>query len=51
MPESIVAKVTVEVEITVRGQVSLGSALDTALGHLSAIPDHKIVSATARRTL
>lgn len=51
MPEYIVARVTVEVEITVRGPASLGAAVDSALGHLSAIPDHKVISATARRTL
>lgn len=50
MPEYIVAKVTVEVEITVKGPASLGTAVDEALGHMAAIPNHKIVSATARRS-
>jgi hypothetical protein len=50
MPGYIVTTVTVEVEITVRGPASLGAAVDAALGHLSAIPEHKVVSATARRT-
>jgi len=51
MPEDIVAKVTVEVEITVKGPDSLGGAVNTALDHLKAIPDHKIISVSTRRTL
>jgi hypothetical protein len=50
MPEYIVAKVTVEVEITIKGPDTLGSAVDKALDYMKGIADeHKIVSVLACR--